>query len=907
MSSEKQTYNGRVKYYGNGYVGIKDYDGKIIIPTSLRYTDIFEYETVAAIIVCRDGKWALADLNGEPLCPFIYNRIVYIGEHYFKAGIRVKPNDGRSIVEYADTRMTYAILDNKGEVVCPGDLGYNYISEIHDGEVTAAINGKCGIIDIHGGVVMDFKYKYIQHMGEGHYLVSYEYSDNYYATIINRDNQILIPASMEYRSIGNFHNGVARAFQKGKWGLIDENGRHISNFEYTFIEECGEGYYRAEKGSKKNIMRPDGSLVLNDWVNDAYDISNGLFIFSNTIRKSRTNPKTRYIHGLAHVNGDILFPMIFDRLSWLEDKWALYAELGTKPYFLTLYGGVYDPQGSHLPKKLKIDEKSFFESLANWVLPGLQFFYRDTNAPIDAADLYHVGDTIRAGFYVDATTKLSRPAHRTRFLIASAHAARLYEVESLTKENPDIVKWNQAVFHYNSYFKVMDVYETELCTQVFLLHIPMSAAKFLKWSIAFQFLNEASGNISLVSMARESLDQKLQMEFHERSFDEKWCNRMEQPIGMSVRLEFFPLDAEPEPEDEQAAAFSKFIHLLAEDADIEFKTEVDDNFPWEGIEGRVCDGCIFADTIIGKGEACGKLTKDEFRENYIKGSCLHYKTPEDKESEFERRERKQAEEAKEKEEKTSNVYALRLIKEFISEKLDGDIDKLREYNLSSLRDDSKYGGMDIPRFNIVKAIMSVVFSDVWPGLNVENLENYTYWCDTMNRSFKLLGSNILGEYFKGLEKFYPTAEQTQRAMYVEQLEYSIGNIWVLPNKDTFDVLRSGPKYRDYMDKFLQGLYNVLTGQEGFDRILQGILYKNRKLMVDYQGEEGFRKLVKNLMLEDYVDSESKPKELFMFVWCSKKWLKRDEYFKAFDIFCSFCEKAIPRRAERIIEKLKALI
>lgn len=124
MNSEEQTYR-RVKYYGNGYVGIKDYDGNIIIPISLCYTDIVEYETEAAIIVCRDGKWALADMSGQPMCPFIYDRIVFIGEHCFKAGIWVKPNHEGFVVEYADTRMTYAILDDKGVVICPRDLEYN--------------------------------------------------------------------------------------------------------------------------------------------------------------------------------------------------------------------------------------------------------------------------------------------------------------------------------------------------------------------------------------------------------------------------------------------------------------------------------------------------------------------------------------------------------------------------------------------------------------------------------------------------------------------------------------------------------------------------------------------------------------------------------------------------------------
>ena len=101
---------------------------------------------------------------------------------------------------------------------------------------------------------------------------------------------------------------------------------------------------------------------------------------------------------------------------------------------------------------------------------------------------------------------------------------------------------------------------------------------------------------------------------------------------------------------------------------------MDDNFPWKGIEGRVCDAGIFANTIIGKGDGCEKLAKDEFRENYIKGYCLHYRGPEDNESEFERREREKAEAVKE------NLEAQLVI---VDKKKD-ELDKLQQQEIDKL-------------------------------------------------------------------------------------------------------------------------------------------------------------------------------------------------------------------------------
>jgi len=34
---------------------------------------------------------------------------------------------------------------------------------------------------------------------------------------------------------------------------------------------------------------------------------------------------------MAHINGDIIFLMIFERAIWFENKEAIYAELDTTP------------------------------------------------------------------------------------------------------------------------------------------------------------------------------------------------------------------------------------------------------------------------------------------------------------------------------------------------------------------------------------------------------------------------------------------------------------------------------------------------------------------------------------------------------------------------------------------------
>ena len=866
-------------------------------------------------MVFRNGKWALADAIGKPLTDFLYDNIVYLGEGFFKAGVFVKPNDGSLIVEYQDTRMVYAIIDKTGKTQVGLNKGYNYISDFHEGECTVAKNGRCGIIDSNGNIIIACKYKYVQPLGEEHYLLSADDPDNKYAIIINKSGNVLIPSAMQYRSIGEFHKGIAIAShstaEDSKWVLIDEQGRCISNINYQYIQYWSDGYYLVERGSKKNLINKKGELVLNEWFNDIYEIHHGFFIFGNTIRKTKTTP-TRYVRGVASVKGDIVFPMIFEKVRWSDNYECILAEYGTTPYVLTLFGSVFDPVGSHLPQKLEINDKDFFEKTLNWVLPGLQFFYRDTDAILNATEIYHKGQTLRAGFYVEATTKLLKPLHKTRFIIASAHAAQLFEIDKYVEANSNVGKWNLVIFHYNSYFKVMDVYETPTCTQVFLLHLPMSAALLLG-DTDFNFIDKASGTEkTLTQLARQSLDDKLTMDYHPRSFDKDLCQRMKAPVGLDNSLTPFPLSAGPEPSDQNEAAFSNMIHEIAQDEDINYKVEVKDNFDWTGPEGTVCEGCIYTRGIPEDASGCGRLFKKSFREHVVKGYCEFRKTDLFIPSEFEERRKRGTIEAREKAEKQCDVFAIRLLKEFVKEKLDGNIDKLRTYDLSSLRNDEEYGNSDFPRANIVKAIAALAFADVWPGLSVQSIEEYKYRVDVISDNTRLLGARILEMYYKGLEKWDAPKELQQRALNCGKLFYSVGDLLVWPNKmndykEAFGSYFDGTKYKGYMDQYLYAIYCAMTGQPRSDVHIQGLLYKNRKVMTEYKGYDGFKRFVDNMMLTDFVDKNYRPKHIFIGVWSYMKGLDQQTYFKAVDEYIDFCNGFIPKRADKIIMKLKRLL
>lgn len=705
-------------------------------------------------------------------------------------------------------------------------------------------------------------------------------------------------------------NGLARVYEDALWFLLDRNGNQVGE-RYSYIEEWGEGFYKAEQGTKKNILRPDGSIVLKNWHNDVFKVQKGFFLFSNTIRKSKTNPKTRYTYGVAHVNGDVIFPMIFDRAHWMEKGDAIYAEIGTQPYIITLDGSIYDPARGHLPKKVSIDYKDFFEKFANWTLPGLQFFYRDTDAPVIVDTTYHVGDVLRAGFFVDVTTKLQKPAHKTRFLIASAHAAMMCEIPELCQENPNVKNWNLCTLHFNSYFKVMDVYEKEGVKQVFLLHIPGAAAFFLGHDeTAMNFVNEATGQeTTLIEMARKSLDEKMKMEVHPRSLDKDFVERMHHPIGLDE--EYYPVNpnAQEEPTDGPIANLSSMIHKLANDADLKDFINVEDNFPYRGVSGTVCEGCIYANGIQGKGEGCGRLFIKSFRERYLKGKCEYRKTDIAKPSFFEEMDMYHKKIEKEKVEKACDTYALNKLNKFVAERLDGDIKKLKDFDFYTLRDDTEFGDERVSVVGLdsilMKSVLTLAFADTYPDFTYESMDKHKYKPDTINITNTIFGINF-EDYYKALETYDAPAELRERVVRFGKKVHTIGNIMVLPSG--LNLMRNTkPLGRGYCDVFLAEFYKMMIGTKKCNMKMLDALNLKKKEVSAFRTEENFNHIVHELMLEDFLDEGGKPKQVFQGLFSWEPGISRDTFIKAANEFLDFCEPFVDKRADRIIDKLEKVL
>lgn len=756
----------------------------------------------------------------------------------------------------------------------------------------------------------------------------------------HKSGEWLIAPDMGFSSLTHLDGGciIAHRIERDGYGamLIDIHGNLISE-RYNDITPTANDCYIVGKGAKQNIMRRNGSLVLKEWPHWVSEVREGYFHFSKTVRKTKTTP-TRYMVGVAHVDGIIVFPMIFDSVLYAnehsEDAYITIKKDGQS--FGSYMGCLIDPLKSHYPKdNTKKSLGEMMQKMTDWILSDLHFFYYDTDAEIDVESLYPVGKVLRTGDYVSVSDALQYPTGQIRFLIATSHAALLYPAENPEERDnkyknefreqfgPRAIEWKQAVLSPNAWLKVMDVYRVESQTQVLLLQIPESLTHSNEDSdVLVGFINEmADDDHTLIESARMDFITKLFSPTSSISTNPEWIEMTSSAIGYDKNGHPNPIAPDfslnPIPEwlypkkifgkyYEKMRDINGWIHYLAKDRDI---ARSHDGFEWRGIIGSVCDGCMYAAGTCGRPEGCGRLFKKSFQKNYLEGICKFWKYSLEDRSEFEELAAFHREKEHEFKVKTSGSYALSLVKDFIAECLDNDIDNLRDFDFSIIADtgeyEKKYGPLHGPKmpenYAVVKALMELIFGDVWPELNVHTLDQYIYQIGRMIHYQRLTGSRIAERRFMGTRYFVLSDEMVDIGEELHSKLFTIGDFIVWPNKVVMADAFDNSDMRGYIDRMFIAMHDSMCG--GATR-MNGALNANRHLMKDYQGKDGFAAFMRNSLLTDFLDESGVPMLLFAGVSIAAKNFNHSIHLNAMRQYRDFMIPMIERRATLMIEILK---
>lgn len=493
-----------------------------------------------------------------------YNHYQQVGHRFYDGLLNVKNSSG------------WGCINDDGELIIP----CAFVEQvIFDGDYARASLGRhrYGLIDKKGVEWIPFEYDNVSGYDEEGFA---RFEKGIYWGTIDMEGKIHIKPKMKFQHIGPFLDGIAVAKTGTKFGLIDTEGNHLTEFKYYEIDPFVDHLYRVRiKPRIYNFMRRDGSLLFPEnvsFISEFDDNDIAVFSVEPTPKKKKQNPEMKDKYGIAHLSGIIIFPAIYYCIEQLEEselRHLYIAMIGRKSYYLCSGGDVFDAYKMHKDFE-EIEKKNFFkklmerypitsnlkEEVLNWVLSGLQLFYRDSDEDICAEDIYKEGDIFRAGDYLEVTPELHKPSGHTRFIIASAHAAPWFEHQA--DRDPDMHLCKLHIIHRNSYLRVMDIYKKDGVTQVFLLHIPYRGIPMFI-SDTYMHLIQAENGMSLTDMARRSLDEKSRMPLHPTSLNKEWLIRTNDFPGICKDLCFHSIEYDTRKYHQ--SQFDKAIHRAAHD------------------------------------------------------------------------------------------------------------------------------------------------------------------------------------------------------------------------------------------------------------------------------------------------------------------------------------------------------
>ena len=319
--------NGRYGLFKNGKEVLKN-----------EYTDIEFDPNNKLLIVQKDQAQGVLDLEGNNIVPIDYDSII-VGGKYINAqkgeetvifdaqgnnlntGI-ISYNQVNDLAIVIDRNNNYNIVDSSGNKKLREN--YAYIEYFNNNYFIVAKDGKTGVIDGNGNIVINLEYDAIQAIEGADALQAIRTNDNrtdiidnnmkVHQGVVNANIQVkesyiklysdvdvkyydLSGNEVEYKTL--FPNNQIYARQNnGKWGLVDKNGNVVVDYIYDMVTEQNGNVAGVKKDGKWQVVNTNGQFISNNtytipWLDvtflgDYYKVnnSNSGTVYSGTIQNN---------------------------------------------------------------------------------------------------------------------------------------------------------------------------------------------------------------------------------------------------------------------------------------------------------------------------------------------------------------------------------------------------------------------------------------------------------------------------------------------------------------------------------------------------------------------------------------------------------------------------------------------
>lgn len=296
-SREYLYQNNILTYKVDDKYGIITIDGKKVTNAEYDSIETLEYKD-GILIVKKDGQAGLIKLNGDVVIKPKYYSIISDGYYNEKSNY---DNAGYIVEVKSDSGYRYGYINTKGKEIL--DCKYNLIKrilEIDDEEGAYLITSQNGKMGLNRNIQTKIKNEYesieydninnimaVKKNGkygiydlDGNMILPTQYEDLQFAgKIITavKDNELLVfdangnlKKDFEYTAVipTKSENYFITIKNNGKYGLVDNNNDVLIDNKYDYIEYAFENYFIFTNNGKSGIIDNTGNIV----VQNAFDI-----------------------------------------------------------------------------------------------------------------------------------------------------------------------------------------------------------------------------------------------------------------------------------------------------------------------------------------------------------------------------------------------------------------------------------------------------------------------------------------------------------------------------------------------------------------------------------------------------------------------------------------------------------
>lgn len=269
--------------------------------------DNIEYDSFNQLFtVKKDGKYGVLKSNGETLISCLYDEIdiegIYIyslkGEEqiiFDTTGAKIENPKYKSVYNVEDTNYKitinnenkYGVVDENNNEIIKNE--YYYIGYLENNYfVVSGQNGKNGIMNNEGKVVLEVKYDTIEKLEKSDIIEATELNTNTIilfnkeikqianisnSTLYEGENFVKLYSNNEQKyfdSEGNekenkeiLNNKLFADVKNGKWGFIDSNGNVIVDYIYDNVTEFNSyGFAGIKKDGKWGSINDEGKVII---------------------------------------------------------------------------------------------------------------------------------------------------------------------------------------------------------------------------------------------------------------------------------------------------------------------------------------------------------------------------------------------------------------------------------------------------------------------------------------------------------------------------------------------------------------------------------------------------------------------------------------------------------------------